>query len=47
MAFDGVNEVIGEFLSLLSKYQINLETTMRCGDFIFDCVNLIITSAIK
>ena len=40
MAFDGVNEVIGEFLSLLSKYQISLETTMRCSDFIFDCVNL-------
>ena len=40
MAFDGVNEVIGEFLSLLSKYQISLETTMGCSDFIFDCVNL-------
>ena len=33
-------KLLENFLSLLSKYQISLETTMRSGDFIFDCVNL-------
>ena len=27
------------FLSLLSTYQIRLETSMKGGDFIFDCVH--------
>ena len=35
------NEVAEElFESLLSRYQISLETTMRGSGFIFDCVNL-------
>ena len=29
------------FQSLLSSYQIGLETSMRGSDFIFDCVNLL------
>ena len=33
-------KLLDNFLSLLSKYQISLETTMRSGDFVFDCVNL-------
>ena len=36
------DEVIAElFQSLLSRYQIVLETSMRGNDFIFDCVHLI------
>ena len=29
------------FESLLNRYQIRLETSIRCSDFIFDCVNLL------
>ena len=28
------------FQSVLSRCQIGLETSMKCSDFIFDCVNL-------
>ena len=39
---DKAHEVIEElFQSLLSKYQIGLETSMKGSDFIFDCVNLL------
>ena len=42
MTYDNANEVIKEiFQSLLSSYQIGLETSMRGSDFIFDCVNLL------
>ena len=41
MAFDDENKIIEElFDSLLSRYQIGLETQMRGSDFIFNCVNL-------
>ena len=41
MTYDDADEVLEElFESLLSKYQIGLETQMRGRDFIFDCVNL-------
>ena len=37
-----VDEIIeGFFQSLISRYQIGLETSMRGNDFIFDCVHLI------
>ena len=47
MTFDNVNGIIKE--SLLSRYQIEIETSMRGSDFIFDGVNLIyyITNVIK
>ena len=47
MTFDNVNGVIKE--SLLSRCQIEIETSMRGSDFIFDGVNLIyyITNVIK
>ena len=42
MTNDKANEVIKElFESLLSRYQIGLETTMESSDFILDCVNLL------
>ena len=42
MINDKTDEVIEElFLSLLSKYQIELETSMKGGDFVFDCVHLL------
>ena len=35
-------EVIEEHLqSLLFRYQVGLETSMKVSDFIFDCVNLL------
>ena len=35
------DEVIEElFKSLLNRYQIGLETSVRGSDFIFDCINL-------
>ena len=35
------DEVIEElFKSLLNRYQIGLETSVRGRDFIFDCINL-------
>ena len=42
MIYDNTDEVIEElFESLLCKYQIGLETSMRRSDFIFDCVHLL------
>ena len=39
MSYDNVNEVVNElFESLISRYQIGLETSMRGSDFIFDSV---------
>ena len=41
MSYDNANEVVNElFESLLSRYQIGLETSMRENDFIFDSVQL-------
>ena len=43
MSHDNENEVVDElFESLLSKYQIGLEISMRGRDFIFDLVQLLI-----
>ena len=43
MSHDNENEVVDELLeSLLSKYQIGLEISMRGRDFIFDLVQLLI-----
>ena len=40
MSYDNMNEVVDElFESLLLRYQIDLGTTMRGSDFIFDSVN--------
>ena len=33
------DEIIELFQSLLSRYQIGLETSMKGSDFVFDCVN--------
>ena len=42
MSHDKADDVIKElFESLLSRYQIGLETSMNGSDFIFDCVNLL------
>ena len=42
MTYDNANEVIGEFFdSLLSKYQIGLETSMKGNNFIFYSVKLL------
>ena len=42
MPYDNVNEVINElFESLLSRYQIGLETSMRGSDFIFDSIQVL------
>ena len=42
MIYDNTNEVIKElFESLLNRYQIGLETSIRSIDFIFDCVHLL------
>ena len=42
MIYDNGDEVIDEpFQSLLSRYQIGLEISMRGSDFIFDCVHLL------
>ena len=40
---DEVTEEIVYFSlsTLLFRYQINLSTTMRCGNFVFDCVDLL------
>ena len=40
MIYDKVGEL---FESLLNRYQIGLETSMRGSNFIFDCVNLTIS----
>ena len=40
--YDNVNDVVDElFESLLSRYHIGLETSMRESDFIFDLVQLL------
>ena len=42
MLYGNANEVANElFESLLSRYQISLETSMRGSDFIFDSVQLL------
>ena len=42
MSHDKSDEVIKELVeSLLPRYQIGLETSMKGSDFIFDCVNLL------
>ena len=42
MMNDKADEVIEElFKSLLSRYQIGLETSMKGGEFVFDCVHLL------
>ena len=42
MTYDNANEIVNElFESLLSRYQIGLETSMRGNDFIFDSVQLL------
>ena len=42
MSYDYGNEVVDEFFeSLLSKYQIEMETSMRKSDFIFKSVQLL------
>ena len=42
MTYDNPDEIIEElFNSLLSKYQIALETQMRGSDFVFDCVKML------
>ena len=39
ISYDNANEVVNELVdSLLSRYQISLETSMRGSDFIFDLV---------
>ena len=39
ITYDNANEVIKEiFESLLSRYQIGLETSMKGSDFIFDLI---------
>ena len=41
MIYDKADEVIKElFESLLSRYQIGLETSIEGSDLIFDCVDL-------
>ena len=40
-SYNGTNQVANEFFEpLLSRYQGNLETSMRGSDFIFDSVQL-------
>ena len=40
-SYNDVNEVVDKlFESLRSRYQVNLETSMRGRDFIFDSVQL-------
>ena len=40
MIYDTADEVIIElFESLCNRYQIELETSMKGSDFLFDCVN--------
>ena len=42
MIYGNPDEIIEEiFDSLLSRYQVVLETQMRLINFIFDCVNLL------
>ena len=42
MTYGKTDEVIKErFESLLNRYQIGLETSMKGSDFIFHCINLL------
>ena len=42
LIYDNVDIVSEElFQSLLSRYQIGLDTSMRGSDFIYDCVHLL------
>ena len=42
MIYDNADEVIQElFESLLNRYQIGVETSMKRSDFIFNCVYLL------
>ena len=42
MSHDNIDGVIEElFESILCRCQIGFETSMKCSDFIFDCVNLL------
>ena len=42
MINDKAHEVIEElYVSLLNRYQVGLQTTIRSSDFIFDCVHKI------
>ena len=42
MIYDNADEVIEElFESFLNRYQIRVETSIKCNDFFFDYVNLL------
>ena len=42
MPYENANEIVDElFKSLLSRYQVGLEASMRGSDFIFDSVQLL------
>ena len=42
MIYDNADEVIEElFESVLNRYQIGVETSIKCNDFFFDYVNLL------
>ena len=42
MIYDNADKIINKlFESLLNRYQIGLETSMRNSDFIFYCVHLL------
>ena len=48
MSYDNANEVVNElFESLLLRYQIGLETSMRGSNFIFDSVQLLYCKCLK
>ena len=48
MAYDNLDQVIEEFFdSLLSRYQLGLETQMRGSDLIFHCVNSLVKYVTK
>ena len=46
--YSNANEIADKlFKSLCSKYQVNLETSMKRSNFLFDSVQLIITNVIQ
>ena len=48
MIYDKADEITKELLeSLLNRYRIELETSMRRSDFIFDCINLLCNKCLK
>ena len=48
MIYDKADEVTKDLLeSLLNRYRIELETSMRGSDFIFDCINLLCNKSLK